>query len=53
LLRESKKNQENKKSSNMRQGQHQVMDVIDKLKGWPTKISKKQAIKERRHTKEN
>jgi len=42
---------ESNKSSNGRGGQHQVKDVIDKLKGWPTKTSRKQAIKERRHTK--
>jgi len=33
--------QKSKKKSNGRIGQHQVKDLIDKLKGWPTKKIKK------------
>jgi len=33
MLRKSKKNQENKKSSNERMEQHQLKDLIDKIKG--------------------
>ena len=35
---------ENKKNSNERIGQHQVKDLIDKLKGWPIKTSKKNKL---------
>jgi len=45
-LRKSK-NQKHNKSSNERIGQHQVKDLIDKLKGWPTKIIKKKVKQQR------
>jgi len=38
---------ENKKNSNERNGQHQVKELIDKLKGWPTKTIKKKAKQQR------